>query len=58
MPLVQAQTRQTVRLSMALAGLAATAALAGEARWAPLHLFLPGPATEVVPDLLASLGPR
>jgi nitrite reductase (NO-forming) len=41
-PLVQAQTRQTVRLSMALAGLAATAALAGEARWVPLHLFLAG----------------
>jgi nitrite reductase (NO-forming) len=41
-PLVQAQTRQTVRLSMALAGLAATVALAGEARWVPLHLFLAG----------------
>ena len=41
-PLVQAQTRQTVRLSMALAGLAATAALTGEARWVPLHLFLAG----------------
>ncbi|MBX3315108.1 MAG: hypothetical protein KF906_12410 [Actinobacteria bacterium] len=41
-PLVHAQARRTLRLSLSLGLIAVATAVAGEARWVPMHLFLSG----------------